>query len=118
MGNDREDLLSTLIQGRADVNKKKDVGYTALMMAARMGRLRQCQLLIQAKANLEVQDKQRETALTKAQKKRSEPISRLLLEHGADPKKGFSGYNRSSVDKSKTVTVVDQGRTATNGYPQ
>merc|ERR1712232_1346071 len=120
VANDREDIVSTLIQGRADVNKKKDVGYTALMMAARMGRLRHCQVLIQAKADVDMQDKQKETALTKAQKKRSEPITQLLLDHGADPKKGLPNYKTPVEKKEKTVTLAVPGESnnGTGGYPQ
>merc|ERR1712125_165980 len=103
VANDREEIVSSLISGRADVNLKKDVGYTALMMAARFGRLRHCQVLIQAKANLEAQDKQKETALTKVQKKRSEPITQLLLDHGADPKKGLPNYKTPVEKKEKTA---------------
>lgn len=76
-------VFEAILAGRPDVDMQKDVGYSALMLAARMGNGLAVHELLKAKANPELKDKQGETAYVKAAKHRREEVAELLLQHGA-----------------------------------
>mmetsp|Transcript_120617 Transcript_120617/g.257602 ORF Transcript_120617/g.257602 Transcript_120617/m.257602 type:complete len:255 (-) Transcript_120617:68-832(-) len=85
-----EDVVKVLLRHKLDLNAQKDVGYTALMLAARMGNSFAVGALIKAKAELEVKDKQGETALTKAHKHHKDEVCQMLMQSGARPQKGYN----------------------------
>eukprot|EP00928_Gymnodinium_smaydae_P005060 TRINITY_DN11744_c0_g1_i1.p1 TRINITY_DN11744_c0_g1~~TRINITY_DN11744_c0_g1_i1.p1 ORF type:complete len:305 (-),score=79.85 TRINITY_DN11744_c0_g1_i1:15-929(-) len=102
----REEVVHCLLRFRAQVNiQKKDTGYSALMLAARQGREKLCTHLVEARAQLELQDAQRETALGKAQKKRKDAAASCLLALGADAQRGFKPPSRAQVDRQRTANA-------------
>jgi len=78
-----EDVVKLLLNSEADVNVQKDVGYSALMLAARYNHVHEARILIRAGAEIEAQDRLGETALMKAQKHQKVEMIELLKEHGA-----------------------------------
>lgn len=79
-----KEVTKVLLDNRAGVNVQKDVGYSALMLAARVNNPTVCKDLLFYKANMELKDKQGETALAKAMKYRREEVRSVLLENGAE----------------------------------
>merc|ERR1712217_224773 len=76
-------ITDALIEYKANIDIQKDVGYTALMLACRVGNAHATRALIEAKANIEIEDHQGETALAKAVKYKKLEVTALLEQHGA-----------------------------------
>jgi len=101
-------VVKVLLKANANVNLKKDVGYTALMLAARRGSMDLCRAILsqcdddgQRSVKIDSKDKQGETALAKAHKKGAEDVKELLISHGADKKKcGMDISHKSHGEKS------------------
>merc|ERR1712039_514879 len=95
--------------GNAEVNTKKDVGYTALMLAARRGSAKMCNALLLHKnskgkpaAHIDATDKQGETALSKALKKDRSDVVRLLRSFGASEEHGHPSHGHGYKSRSKS----------------
>jgi len=91
-------VLIRLIEALAEVDARKDTGYTALMIAARLNNCKAAAELIKAKVNVHMVDSKHETALQKAQRQQADDIVRLLLQSGA---KQASGHSAAADTKSK-----------------
>lgn len=84
-----EDMMHVILSKSADVNAQKDVGYSALMIAARFGNTGAVKFLIEYSQDqslpldLEMTDKQGETAMVKAVKHRKNDTVELLKSVGA-----------------------------------
>lgn len=84
----QEVILNTLLESGADVNQiihnlRNDKSITALQVAAKLSSTEITKALIEAKANVNVQNKFGNTALHAAVKRSHIPIVRLLLNAGA-----------------------------------
>jgi len=77
------DRLKDLIS-RGHTNNRDETGYTALHYAARKNNLLACQLLIQAKANINAETNGGVTPLQRAAMMGHTEIVELLLSHRAD----------------------------------
>jgi len=80
-----ERILPLLVYRKADLDAKKDVGYTALMLAARQGNLFAADQLVKLSASLDAKDRRQESALAKSEKYRHHEIHQLLVDAGATP---------------------------------
>ena len=97
--------MEELLLGGADPEERHE-GWTPLMKAAEEGAVEVMQMLLDKKVDLEAHNRKERTALSFAAApsnegqgrdriRRSTPVDtlRLLLEHGADPKrKNFRGF--------------------------
>ena len=83
---DRLDLVKQCIAGGADVNKRDgwDTQWTALMIAAKSGRLSIARVLLSAGADINAVGSYGKTALTLAADAGQGEMVRLLLDYGAD----------------------------------
>ncbi|CAJ1355637.1 unnamed protein product [Effrenium voratum] len=89
-------LFTAAAEGRAEVCKDllrqhpqlleacDRQGRTALVLAARHGRLQVCEVLVAARADVEATDFLDKTPLAYAAAARHTEIARLLLDHGAE----------------------------------
>ncbi len=68
----------------ADINKRYDIGRSALMIAARYGKQNAVEELVQAGADLNLQDNNGDTALHLAGVYMHRPVAAILLRNGAD----------------------------------
>ena len=105
-------LLRTLIVAGADVNAKGRAGKTPVMEAARLGMLRNVEILIDAGAKLDARDdNERNVVMFGAMAKQSSlEIVKLLLEKGAPD---FSFTDRGDTP---LFLAIDHGNTDTALY--
>eukprot|EP00931_Biecheleriopsis_adriatica_P103494 TRINITY_DN7831_c0_g1_i2.p1 TRINITY_DN7831_c0_g1~~TRINITY_DN7831_c0_g1_i2.p1 ORF type:complete len:270 (+),score=78.70 TRINITY_DN7831_c0_g1_i2:68-877(+) len=101
-------VVPALLEHGAVVNLQKDVGYTALMLAARFGNCNAVSALLLASADMEVEDKQGETALQKAWKHYKMQAADLLIQNGAK-QRGQPPAPRKSMASSR-------GAASSRGY--
>lgn len=78
------DLVKLLLDNDAKANSKSKGGMTPLMYAASTGQLKILQLLLDAKASLDIQDKQSYTALMHSSLAVQRPCFDFLIRNGAD----------------------------------
>lgn len=102
-------LLRTLIVAGADVNAKGRAGKTPVMEAARLGMLRNVEILIDAGAKLDVRDEnERNVVMFGAMAKQSSlEIVKLLLEKGAP------NFSFTSKGDTPLFLAIDHGNTDT-----
>ena len=105
-------LLRTLIVAGADVNAKGRSGKTPVMEAARLGMLRNVEILISAGAKLDVRDdNERNVVMFGAMAKQSSPeIVKLLHESGAP------NFSFTSKGDTPLFLAIDYGNTDTALY--
>ena len=105
---DKGDLkaVQLFLAAGIDGNSQDATGSTALMVAAKTGRIDVVNKLLQQKLNLDLQNKQGETALMLAAANNQADIVKLLLKKNADPNlQDQSGW-------SALMKAVYQGNTA------
>jgi ankyrin repeat protein len=105
---DKGDLkaVQLFLAAGIDGNSQDATGSTALMVAAKSGRIDVVNKLLERKLNLDLQNKQGETALMLAAADNQADIVKLLLKNNADPNlQDHSGW-------SALMKAVYQGNTA------
>lgn len=115
---DSQDVIDVVLDAKADVNVKKDVGYTALMLASRRGSVRICKKLLLARnergqqaAKVDIYDKQKETALAKALKKEHYEVASLLKSFGAEEKNsGYRPPGKKNLDHNEERSETPKGK--------
>lgn len=93
--------LGVLMGKGARVDAQNKEGYTPLGMAAQVGWLEGAQALLARKAKVDLANSRGETPLILAVQKRDLAMVRLLLGHGADPRKPDRVTGQSALDYAK-----------------
>lgn len=83
MSKGSDPIVSLLVQMKCNLDLQKDVGYTALMVAARCGNGHALSELLQAKARVDMRDRSGESALDKAAKSQKDEAVQMLQMAGA-----------------------------------
>jgi ankyrin repeat protein len=86
-------------QARLDLQDKD--GNTPLATAARLGWTEGAAQMLADKANVDAANRRGETPLILAVQKRDLPMVRLLMKHGANPKRTDSAAGLSAIDYAK-----------------
>lgn len=110
-----KDVAQVLLDNKAGVNTQKDVGYSALMLTARVNNPAICKELLYRKANMELKDQQGETALAKAMKYRREEVRELLLQNGANVQNVKSHIVQNYQQQKQSQSNSRSGRAKASG---
>jgi hypothetical protein len=87
-------IVRALLDYGCDINLRTlEDGYTALMVAAKQGRLETVRILLERGVNVNLVSKHGMTALDCAITVEAGPITRLLLQHGGKRKKQSRSYH-------------------------
>lgn len=102
--------LAFLLGKGARFDLQNEEGYTPLAIAAQLGWSEGAELLLGRKAGVDVANRRGETPLILAVQRRDLQMVRLLLAHGADPKKtdrvaGFSALDYARRDGRSAMIV-------------
>jgi len=101
---DLEYIKTTLEENPKFVNSKDESGYTPLLLAASAGNKDLCEVLIDKKADLEVQG-QNGTALYEAAVANHKDIVELLIKNGANP--DAKGENGTALHEAAVANLKD-----------
>ena len=97
-------VIKYLIENDAKVDKRNDKEETALMIAARTGKLAAVKFLIEKEADVNAKDIYGYTALMHAVIKNRLPIIKYLIETGADvDKQNYKKETALSIAKNRTI---------------
>ena len=78
-------VIRSLVAGKANINKGDSHGFTALMLASKLGYLPIVKFLIQSKAKVDKVSDYGETALVLAIEEKQSQVAKFLIESKAAP---------------------------------
>ena len=99
-------VVKKLLEAKAEVNKQRHDGVTALMSASFFGKETVVKLLLENKANVDKYSQDKFTPLMFAVKSGSNEIVKLLLKKGANPNiKNSNG--KQAIDYAESKEIKD-----------
>lgn len=102
---ERIENVKLLLSRGADVNKKNELGLTALYYASQSGHAQTVKLLIEKGADINAKTNDGDTALHSAAMYGHYTVVKLLVEHGADVNASNSN-NATPVIRAKNLQIV------------